>query len=127
MKKRILIVDGQLLNAVLTMRALDDCDVKHAIHVAGDGYEAKQLLRDYHFDMLILDIEMPRVGGFELLRWMKHNVPRHLPVIVVSNSQLPSDLSTALNLGAIEFVHRSFEFSEYSSEIQAALKRHGFC
>jgi CheY-like chemotaxis protein len=127
MKKKILIVDDQLFDAVLTMRALDNCDVKHTIQVAGDGHEAKQLLRDHHFDMLIVDIKMPRVDGFELLRWMKHDDPGHPPVIVASNSRLPSDLSTALNLGAIEFVHKSLEFSEYSSEMQAAMKRHGFC
>ena len=127
MTKQILLVDDLCLDVMLTQRAMNDCHVGHRITVANDGEEAYQKLGETHFDLLLLDIKMPRVDGFELLQRLRDRSRERLPVIVLSGSALVSDRTRADALGAIEYVHKSLDYAEFKHELKAALGRHGFC
>ncbi|VXB01714.1 Response regulator [Massilia sp. 9I] len=123
----ILLVDDLLLDVALTRRAMEDCEVAHRIVVAGDGEEADRLCGEADFDLLLLDIKMPRVDGFELMQRLRRRAERKLPVIILSGSSLQSDRDRAEELGAIEFVHKAFDYGAFRHELKAALGRHGFC
>ena len=127
MTKYILLVDDLLLDVVLTRRALQDCEVPHRILVAGDGEEAWQQVGEQEFDLLLLDIKMPRVDGFELLARLRERAGRSLPAIVLSGSALAADRARADALGAIEFVHKALDYGEFRDALKSALGRHGFC
>jgi len=127
MTKHILLVDDLLLDVVLTRRALQDCEVPHRILVAGDGEEAWQQVGEQEFDLLLLDIKMPRVDGFELLARLRERAGRPLPAIVLSGSALAADRTRADALGAIEFVHKALDYGEFRDALRSALGRHGFC
>lgn len=123
----ILLVDDLLLDVVLTRRAMEDCDIAHRIVVAGDGEEADRLLGEMSFDLLLLDIKMPRIDGFELMQRLRKRAATLLPVIVLSGSNLEIDRARAASLGAIEYVHKSVDYTEFRHMLRAALGRHGFC
>jgi len=127
MKKRILLVDDLLLDVLLTRRALEDCIVPHSIDVASDGEEAWRLVGERDFDLLLLDIKMPRVDGFELLERLRTRAGTPVPAIVLSGSTLAADRLRADALGAIEFVHKALDYGEFRDGLKAALRRHGFC
>lgn len=127
MPMQILLVDDLLLDVILTRRAMDDCGVKHDIAVADDGEEAWRLVGARHFDLLLLDIKMPRVDGFELMQRLRERAARQLPIIVLSGSPLLADRARAEALGAVEYVHKALDYEEFRDELKAALGRHGFC
>ncbi|MCA1856568.1 response regulator [Massilia oculi] len=107
--------------------ALADCAVEHEITVASDGEEADRLAGRHCFDLLLLDIKMPRVDGFELMERLRERAACRLPVIVLSGSTLFTDRARADALGAIEFVHKALDYDEFRHGLKAALGRHRFC
>lgn len=124
---RILLVDDLPLDVILTRRALEGCDLPHDIVVAGDGEQAWQLAGERRFDLLLLDLKMPRVDGFELLQRLRTRAAGRLPAIVLSGSSLAADRARADDLGAIEYVHKALDYEEFRHGLKAALGRHGFC
>jgi CheY-like chemotaxis protein len=127
MSIKVLIVDDQIIDAMLTMKAMDDCGHAHKFVSAGDGHEAFRLMHGNKFDVILLDIKMPRVDGFELLQRLRDERMRTAPVFIVSGSNLQVDRTRATALGAIEYVHKAMEYSEFKHNLQTALARHNFC
>lgn len=127
MSKRILLVDDSVFDVSLTLRALNACAVDHIIECAGDGADACRRLLERRYDGVILDIKMPRMDGFEFLRWMSSNNAYCAPVIVVSNSVLERDKQLASKLGALDYVEKCLDFAKFKAKIQAALHRQALC
>lgn len=126
--KKVLLVDDQLLDVALTRQALSECSIAHEIIAAFDGYEGLTQLQSQKFDVVVLDLKMPRVDGFEVLTEMRQQPAlAKTPVIVLSNSDLQIDRARAESLGAVEYVHKSLEYSEFKSNLTSALSRHGVC
>lgn len=128
MRKRVLLIDDQLLDVVLTRQALHDCTVEHEIVATADGLEGLIQLRSQKFDVVILDLKMPKTDGFEVLEQLRQQPGlRNMPVIVLSNSNLWIDRVRAANLGVVEYIHKSMEYPEFKNNLRAALRQHGFC
>lgn len=128
MRKKVLLVDDQILDVALTRQALHDCSIEHEIVAAFDGFEGLTQLASQRFDVVILDLKMPKVDGFEVLAQMRRQPGlSKTPVIVVSNSGLEVDRDRAAALGAIEYVHKALDYAEFRDHLRAALGRHGFC
>jgi CheY-like chemotaxis protein len=65
-------------------------------------------------DLVLLDLKMPRMGGFELLRWLRDNrAHRTLPAIVMSSSPLPEDIRRAYELGATSYFVKPHRFEDF--------------
>lgn len=128
MRKKVLLVDDQVLDIALTRQALHDCKIEHEIIAAFDGFEGLTQLASQRFDVVILDLKMPRVDGFEVLAQMRLQPGlSNTPVIVVSNSGLVDDRDRAATLGAVEYVQKSLDYTGFRHDIKDALGRHGFC
>ena len=128
MRKKLLLVDDQLLDIALTRQALNDCSIQHEIVAAFDGFEGLSQLRSEKFDVVVLDLKMPRVDGFEVLAQMRMQPSlSNTPVVVLSNSDLQVDRLRAANLGAVEYVHKSLDYAEFKHNLKVALGQHGFC
>lgn len=128
MRKKVLLVDDQMLDVALTRQALADCRVEHHIVAAFDGFEGLSQLEAQEFDVVLLDLKMPKVDGFEVLEQMRKQPSlSSTPVIVLSNSVLEVDRTRAEALGAVEFVRKALEYPEFKHDLKVALGRHGFC
>jgi two-component system, OmpR family, alkaline phosphatase synthesis response regulator PhoP len=125
--KKILVVDDLGIDVMLTRLALEKFGFAHQVVIAGDGEEAWRLLREDRFDLLLLDIKMPRVDGFELLAKLRGEGGAQVPAIIVSGSGLQADRMRADELGAIEYVQKAVDYGSFKETLAAALKRHGFC
>lgn len=93
------------------------------IETAADGQEALEHLRLAPFDVVVLDIMMPRVDGLQVLR---HVRAARLPtrILVLSARDQVDDRVEALNLGADDYLVKPFAFSEVKARILALARRH---
>jgi|SRR5215471_5319434 len=104
----ILLVEDEPNDVWLMRRAFERARVSNPLIVAGSGDEAMERLaacRDGSMPcLLITDIKMPRVDGFELLCWLETQPQlRDLPRVVISSSVLEEDLARSLQLGATAY------------------------
>jgi CheY-like chemotaxis protein len=115
----ILLVEDNANYVELTLRALRDiAGDQLRIKVASGGALALQLLLDtppaQHPRLVVLDINMPGMGGFEVLRRVRENpATRYLPVVMLTSSNLAADIAESYRLGAFGFVTRPMEFQKY--------------
>lgn len=89
---------------------------------AADGFLALQFLRSTTADLVILDVNMPRIDGFETLQRMR-DAGDHTPVIVLTARQERDDTRTGFAAGADDFVHKPFSIEELVWRVRAVLRR----
>ena len=123
---RILIVDDD--NAVQTTLRLLLEAAAHTVVVASDGRRGLELVKAEAFDLLILDIFMPGMDGFETLRAVRQQKAA-LPIIAISGQPIPSGpdagpdfLVMATKLGAIRSLHKPFRPSVLLATVAACLE-----
>lgn len=103
MAKRILIVEDEKLISELLKKKLEK--EGYEVELAGDGEEGLEKIREIRPDLILLDIVMPKKGGFEIMEEMKKEEEiKKIPVIVISNSGQPVELDRAKNLGAKDWL-----------------------
>lgn len=78
------------------------------VSVCGDGMEAVELLKSKTFDILITDVQMPRMNGLALIEWVAHHQPR-MRVVVMTAFGSQSVQQIALNKGAILYLEKPFD------------------
>lgn len=91
---------------------------------AADGFLALQFLRSTTPDLVILDINMPRIDGFETLQRMRQ-AGDNTPVIVLTARQERDDTRVGFEAGADDFVHKPFSIEELVWRVRAVLRRTG--
>jgi CheY-like chemotaxis protein len=105
MPKKILIVEDEELMIDLLQRKLTK--EGYEVSVARDGEEGLKVMKEIEPkpDLILLDIVMPKKGGFEVMEEMKNNPElEKIPVIVISNSGQPVELDKAKKLGARDWL-----------------------
>lgn len=108
----ILLVEDAEMDVLFLRRAFKDADLQNPLHVAGDGQDAIDFLArprppedDRLPALIILDLQMPRVNGMEVLAWLREQpVLCTLPVFVFSSSANRNDIERAYALGANAFI-----------------------
>ena len=104
MQKRILVVDDDDMNLTRTRIILkNDYDVI----LVNSGMKALDTLKREKVDLVLLDIEMPNMDGFETFRQMKEFADG-IPVIFLTASGLEDDVVNAINLGAVNYLKKPF-------------------
>jgi DNA-binding response OmpR family regulator len=93
----------------------------HAVCAEADGSSALERLRKRSFDLLILDIKMPGIDGFQLLRIAKESYPRTKVIMVTGYSDLHHALE-AKRLGADDFIGKPYDLIELDTSIQRVLR-----
>ncbi len=89
-----------------------------------NGEEALDLLRERTVDLILLDLNMPGMGGLDTCRAIRNGWD--VPIIVVSVRDSDRDKVEALDAGADDYVSKPFSFDELMARIRAALRRSGF-
>lgn len=91
---------------------------------AGSGEEALDLLRSNTVDVVLLDLNMPGMGGFQACQAIRG--AWDIPIIVISVREADADKIKALDAGADDYLSKPFSFDELMARIRAALRRTGF-
>ncbi|HYG34684.1 MAG TPA: response regulator [Clostridia bacterium] len=120
---RILVAEDELGDVLLLQRAFTKARVAKPIYFARDGQEVMDYLQGRPpFEnpvvfplpnLLLLDLKLPRVSGFEVLEWLRHYPGlRRMIVVVFSASNQPEDVARAYSLGANSYVVKPQDPSE---------------
>jgi CheY-like chemotaxis protein len=124
-RPRVLVVDDEKLIRTVLARLLANlgCEVL----LAESGEEAVEMLRAETVDLVLTDINMPGMGGIELLVSLK-DAPetREIPVIVISSQDDASSVVRSIELGAEDHVSKPFEQVVLGARIRRAIERHDF-
>lgn len=103
MAKKILIIEDEEIILSLLEKKLSR--EGYEVSSAGDGQEGLKMMRELSPDLILLDIIMPRMGGFEVMEEMqKDEKLKKIPIIVVSNSGQPVEVGRAQALGAKDWL-----------------------
>lgn len=94
----------------------------YAVDCAADGEEAGQLAEGCDFDLVLLDVNLPRRNGFDVLARLRRRKPS-LPVLLLTAHGKVEDRVRGLDLGADDYIVKPFSFSELCARIRALLRR----
>jgi two-component system alkaline phosphatase synthesis response regulator PhoP len=119
MSRKILVVDDKkelrtLLKQYLSQEGFD-------VVLAGDGREALFVARQEKPDLIVLDLMMPEMGGYEFLR--TYSKEADTPTIILTAKLEESDKVLGLELGADDYVTKPFSMNELTARIRAVLRR----
>ena len=117
---RILVVEDDKAVASFVKRGLES--EQYAVDVAADGEEAQALVEAASFDLIILDLVLPKVDGLDVLKYIRKRKPSP-PVLILSGRARVEDRVKGLDLGADDYLTKPFSFSELSARVRALLRR----
>ena len=121
----IMLVEDNPADVRLTVEALKEARVPNRLHVARDGVEAMQMLKEPPTgtprpDVILLDLNLPRKDGREVLKEIKQDdALRHIPVVILSTSQAEQDIVHSYRLGASAFITKPVEIDQFFEAVRS--------
>ena len=117
---RILVVEDDVPLAHFVQKGLEEED--YAADTAGDGEQARAMALEFDYDLLVLDLNLPRLDGLSVLKAVRAKKP-NLPVLVLTGRSRVADRVETLDSGADDCLIKPFSFSELSARVRALLRR----
>ena len=100
--RNVLLVEDEDFLANLLKARLDKDGME--TQIAKDGQEALKFLREKKFNLVLLDLILPKLSGFEVLETMQADIQlQAIPVVIISNLGQDNDISRGQSLGAVEY------------------------
>jgi DNA-binding NtrC family response regulator len=119
-KSRVLVVDDE--EALRYLLSTELAAEGYEVETAGDGDEAIEAIKQKDYDVVLLDIKMPRVDGFEVLKFIKQNKPEIKVIMLTAYADVKNAIE-ALKLGASDFVSKPYDLEDILTSINRALGR----
>jgi DNA-binding response OmpR family regulator len=94
----------------------------YAVDVSEDGEQARSLAAELDYDLVVLDLNLPRLDGVSILRHLRTRKPS-MPILVLTGRNRVEDRVQCLDLGADDYLGKPFSFTELSARIRALLRR----
>lgn len=116
---RILIVEDE--RAISDLIRLNLTKAGYECQCAYDGMEAADILEEESFDLIILDVMLPKLSGFELMEYIR---PLKIPVIFLTAKASLEDRMTGLTSGAEDYMVKPFEVVELLARVNIVLRRY---
>jgi len=117
---RILIVEDEKKMAELLKKGLEE--ENHSVIVANTGTHGLEIAELYEFDVMVLDIMLPGVDGFEVARRLRQRGNRTPILMLTARDALP-DVVRGLDLGADDYLTKPFSFAEFLARLRAVSRR----
>jgi putative two-component system response regulator len=120
---KILVVDDAEENIKLVTEILNRPRREYHIESAGDGYEALQLVKEFRPDLIMLDVVMPGMDGFEVCKILKEDAKtRLIPVVMITALDSQQDRLRGLEAGVDDFISKPFNVYELLARVKNLLK-----
>ena len=94
----------------------------YAVDWVSNGAHADQALKDRVFDLVILDLQLPKLDGYEVLRRLRQR-NTSLPVLILSGREKPEEKVFGLDLGADDYLVKPFSLNELQARVRALMRR----
>jgi two-component system OmpR family response regulator len=119
-KGQILVVDDELGIRTLLSEVLNIAGFQ--VTIAADGLDALNLIRKNKFDLILLDVNLPKVDGFAILEKIRASAPTQ-PIIMISARTEKDDVTHGLRLGADDYIRKPFSVEELVLRVENRLRR----
>lgn len=117
---KILIVEDE--QAIANLICVNLSDEGYCCICAFDGKQGADLIENGNYDLILLDIMLPEIDGYELLEYVK---PLGTPIIFITGKGTVNDRIKGLKLGADDYLVKPFQIGELSARVEAVLRRYG--
>ena len=130
MEKRldVLLIEDNLIEVMKMERAISSLGLNHTINVANNGEEALEILEDNQQwpDLILLDLNMPRISGIEFLMILKNNEDlKHIPTVILTTSDNQKDIEECYRIGVSGYIVKPLKYYDYVDKIQNVLSYWG--
>ena len=119
MQKILIVEDEQAIANLIKMNLSDE---GYHCTCAYDGLQGADLIESENFDLILLDIMLPEIDGYELLEYVK---PLGTPVIFITAKGAVNERIKGLRLGADDYLVKPFQIGELLARVEAVMRRYG--
>jgi CheY-like chemotaxis protein len=120
----ILLIEDDMIEVMKLNRVISSLQLNHNIIEANNGEEALKLLeqKDRLPDIILLDLNMPKISGIEFLSILNNDVNlRYIPTIILTTSNNRNDLLECYKIGVAGYVLKPLKYEDYVSKIEKVL------
>ena len=117
---RVLVAEDEKKMVKLLRKALEE--QRHSVMVAENGREALDLALNYPFDVLVLDVMLPEIDGFEVARGLRAENNR-VPILFLTARDAKTDVVRGLDLGGDDYLTKPFSFVELFARLRSLARR----
>lgn len=118
---RIAALDDDLLQLEMLRQVVQEAG--HSFHAYTTGAALQQELRRESFDLLIVDWQLPDIEGTDVVRWVRAQISRKLPVLIITHRSEESDVVEGLACGADDFMVKPVRAGELRARMAALMRR----
>lgn len=117
---RLLLVEDERKMAQILKKALEE--EGYVVTIAGDGTSGFEMARTTDFDLILLDVMLPGIDGFEVAKRLRSNGKR-VPILMLTARDSTPDIVQGLDLGADDYLTKPFSFEVLLARVRALLRR----
>nr|WP_321248233.1 response regulator [uncultured Psychroserpens sp.] len=121
---KVLLIEDDTIEVMKLNRAMTSLNLKHQIIEANNGEDALHILQKKEIlpDIILLDLNMPKVNGIEFLSILKSDdTLKYIPTIILTTSNNQKDLLECYKIGVAGYVLKPLKYEEYVSKIETLL------
>lgn len=117
----LLFIDDSTINQIIVAKTLEKSGA--VLHIAVDGEEGLQLAETIQPDLILLDVMMPGIDGFEVCRRLKANTATHdIPVIFITSLTDTADKVSGFEVGGVDYITTPLQLEEFKTRLAAQLR-----
>ncbi|SHI84589.1 response regulator [Algibacter luteus] len=120
----ILLIEDDMIEVMKLNRTISSLNLNHNIIEANNGEDALKILekKDQLPDVILLDLNMPKINGIEFLKILKQdNVLKYIPTIILTTSSNQRDLLECYEIGIAGYVLKPLKYEDYITKIEKLL------
>ncbi|SHN09220.1 response regulator [Polaribacter sp. KT 15] len=120
----VLLIEDNLIEIMKMKRTISLLELTHNITVAKNGEEALEILEDKSQfpDLILLDLNMPKLSGIEFLTILKGNDEiKHIPTVILTTSDNQKDLEECYSIGVSGYMLKPLKYNDYVKKIETVL------
>jgi two-component system copper resistance phosphate regulon response regulator CusR len=119
MAKVLIVEDDKELSAMLAQYLTQD---GYTVEISENGAEAIEFCRNYEYDLVVLDWNLPEVDGLHVLQFLR-SIRKVTPVLMLTGRTKSSEIEQALDDGADDYLTKPFHAREFSARVRALIRR----
>lgn len=120
MQKRLLVVDDD--DEIRELLEFDLAQSGYIIDTASDGYEGLNKALNSYYDLVLLDVMMPKMNGFDVCKNIRKSKP-DMPILLLTAKGTINDKTTGFDMGADDYIVKPFDIQEVLLRVRALLRR----
>lgn len=120
MQKRLLVVDDD--NEIRELLEFDLAQSGYVVDTAADGVEGLNKALNYHYDLVLLDVMMPKMNGFDVCKNIRKSKPQ-MPILLLTAKGTINDKTAGFDMGADDYIVKPFDIQEVLLRVRALARR----